>query len=222
MHCLRVPAAAGARHAVARRAAQRQQRRTRCAAPGGAAPAPAAAPAAGAPAAVPAYEQPAHERPAQEPIFYSAYPLDRAAELRQDAAKQEQLLRDPRARLLPISGSRALVAPYPAQKQGGEQQQRQQQQQGHEGQQQAAEDPGPTLAPAWVTPASEAAGTLDPGVPPLFLGLDDAGAPSFAGQVARAAADALPESLPGSRRARAAGAGAWGAGDAGSGACGAA
>lgn len=37
--------------------------------------------------------------------------------------------------------------------------------------------------PAWVHPAGEAAALLDADVAPIFLGLDEEGAPHFAGQV---------------------------------------
>jgi hypothetical protein len=191
MQCLARPAAAGLCAAAAsRRAQQVALRRARCAAAGPGAP--------GAAGAVPASSAPSSAAPAPaaapEPIFYSAYPLDRAAELRADAGKLEQLLRHPRARLLPVSGSRALFVPAQRPAGSGD---------GGDGNGAGCGDGGAALAPAWVSPAAEAGAALDARVPPLFLGLDASGAPSFAGQVARDAADAVAAGLPCSR---------WGAG----------
>jgi NADH pyrophosphatase NudC (nudix superfamily) len=133
------------------------------------------------------------------PIFYSAYPLDRAAAARHDPEQLSRLLAHPAARLLPVSGAKALVVapstPPPSSA--------------------AAPTGGPELSLAWLTPASDALPSLDPEIPPLFLGLDSAGAPHFGGQVAKPAADALAAAVPGARWAVARTAGpALGPGDA--------
>jgi hypothetical protein len=123
------------------------------------------------------------EGSAPDPIFYSAFPLDRAAHLRSDAAAMSRLLADPAARLLPVSGARVLVRDGRGPPQAAA----------------AAAAGEGGLSLAWVAPAAEAVPSLDPDVPPLFLGLDASGAPHFGGQVSRAAGDALAGAVTGSR-----------------------
>ena len=166
-HASRPLPAAAARAASVRRVAARA---------GGSADAPAAAAAPHNAAAAAA---------AEEPIWYAGYPLDRAAHLRQDAAALARLLADPAARLLPLSGSRVLVADADAGDGNGGS--------SGSGGNGGSGSSGAKLRLAWVAPTPEALAALDANVPPLFLGLEPAtGAPRFGGQAVRgAAADEL-------------------------------
>jgi hypothetical protein len=134
----------------------------------------------------------------QSTVYYSNYPLDRAAEARRDEAQVMAWFNAADARVTPVNGSRILVTQQQAAAaasndnsstasaastaQSSSQQQQQQQQ-------------SAVLQPVWISPASELTCALNAAVPPLFLGLDrTTGAPHFAMQVAAAEVDALAAS----------------------------
>ncbi|GBF93962.1 hypothetical protein Rsub_06211 [Raphidocelis subcapitata] len=188
-HCPRLAGPARSHWRRARRAAAATRAAAAGAGSGDAAPAPAAAPAAAAP-------PPESDAQGAGPIFYSAYPLDRAAHLRHDEARLQQLLAQPAARLLPVCGGRVLVTPA-AGRDGG-----------NGGNGGGGEGGGAAQRLAWVVPAADALAHLDPSVPPLLLGLDAAGAPHFGGHASLAGADALAAAAaPGARWAAARGVG---------------
>lgn len=120
-------------------------------------------------------------------IFYSDYPLDRAAEARSDAAQLSAWLASPSARATPVCGSRVLVqraaaASSNSNSDGGS---------------------SASCAPVWLPPSSPQLqrDAAHAAVPPIFLGLgrDTAQAPHFAVAVQQgAAADALAAATGGS------------------------
>jgi pyruvate/2-oxoglutarate dehydrogenase complex dihydrolipoamide acyltransferase (E2) component len=119
----------------------------------------------------------------QSTLYYSNYPLDRAAEARRDEAQVMAWFNAADARITPVNGSRILLT----------------QQSGSSNGSSSPTDAGSTAAaqqallqPVWVSPASELTCAANAAVPPLFLGLDcTTGAPHFAVQVAAAEVDGL-------------------------------
>lgn len=108
----------------------------------------------------------------QSSVYYSNYPLSRAAERRTDEAQLSQWFNGPDARVTPVLGPRVLLLP-------------------------STNSTNSTTAkfrPVWVSPAADLGAALNPSVPPLFLGLDAAGAAHFAVQVSKEAAEQLAAS----------------------------
>jgi hypothetical protein len=125
----------------------------------------------------------------QSTVYFSNYPLDRAAEARQNEAQVMAWFNAPDARLTPVNGARILVhqeasataanSSNGSSSTNGTASTPPQQQQA-------------VPQPVWVSPASELTCAVNAAVPPLFLGLDrTTGAPHFAVQVAAAEVEAL-------------------------------
>jgi NADH pyrophosphatase NudC (nudix superfamily) len=129
----------------------------------------------------------------QSSIYYSNYPLHRAAEARTDEARLAAWFNAAHARATPIAGGKVLLRSCDSSPDS------------------ISSSSGDTsLAPVWVSPAAELGGALaaagESGEPPLFLGLDDAGVPHFVVQVSQAVADGVAAAHGGQwRSARTAG-----------------
>lgn len=164
---------------------------------------------AAAPAVAPQQQRPAVQPTASalelEPLpFYSQFPLDRREELRKDAKALAELFERPDARLLPVSQRGAvLVRPLAAVATAAQAQA-------------AAPAAGVpdwpqgdtvTLQLELLCPAAAHAELVAPSPARVFLGIDALGAPYFAAEVTRAAAESLAATHPGAewRAARAAG-----------------
>lgn len=138
-------------------------------------------------------------------MYYSNYPLDRAAEARKNEAQVMAWFNSPSARVTPVNGSRILVttrAPPAAltdpsgnsSSSSNNSSSSSNGTNGSDGAWLAAEQPA-SLQPVWISPASELSCTVHPAVSPLFLGLDyTSQAPHFAVQVAPADIESLASS----------------------------
>jgi hypothetical protein len=121
----------------------------------------------------------------QSTVYYSNYPLDRAAETRRDEAQVMAWFNAADARITPVNGSRILVT-QPSGSSNGSSNANVAGTTAQQDSQQAL------LQPVWVSPATELSCALNAAVPPLFLGLDrTTGAPHFAVQVAAAEVEGL-------------------------------
>jgi hypothetical protein len=111
----------------------------------------------------------------QSDVYYSNYPLNRAAEQRRDEAQLEAWFNAPNTRVTPVMGSRVLLLPSNSSSS-------------------SSSSSGAKYHPVWVSPAAELGAALNPFVPPIFLGLDASGAPHFAVQVTRESSEQLATS----------------------------
>lgn len=106
----------------------------------------------------------------QSSVYYSNYPLNRAAERRTDEAQLSQWFNAPNTRVTPVLGPKVLLLPN------------------------STSSTPAKFHPVWVSPAADLGAALNPSVPPLFLGLDPSGAAHFAVQVSKEAAEQLAAS----------------------------
>eukprot|EP00879_Flechtneria_rotunda_P031381 GHRR01034277.1.p1 GENE.GHRR01034277.1~~GHRR01034277.1.p1 ORF type:complete len:428 (+),score=118.51 GHRR01034277.1:412-1695(+) len=142
----------------------------------------------------------------QSSLFYSNYPLNRAADARRDADQVLAWFNSPNARVTPVNGSHILVTkdtqtaafygdaegvspsassnsssndasiPGTTSNNGSS----------GNGQESAPAAVQATSQPVFISPAAELGLALHPDVPPLFLGLSNASTPFFAVQIASA------------------------------------
>jgi len=97
----------------------------------------------------------------QSSVYYSNYPLNRAAEQRRDEKQLAAWFDAPNVQVTPVLGSKVLLR---------------------------TTSTSNKYCPVWVSPAADLGAALGTAVPPLFLGLDSNGTPHFAVQIAAAAA----------------------------------
>lgn len=115
------------------------------------------------------------------PIFYSDYPLDRAAEIRKDEAKLSELYQSSTAKVLPVLGTKVLV---------------------HDDSSNNTTNsnrlPTPqSLWPAWVVPATAVNTATHSCMAPIFLGLDAQAVPHFAAYIHPEQADIVANQYQG-------------------------
>jgi NADH pyrophosphatase NudC (nudix superfamily) len=108
----------------------------------------------------------------QSNVYYSNYPLNRAAEQRRDEEQLQTWFNAPNTQVTPVLGSRVLLTHTAT----------------------TTTSSSSSIAkyhPVWVSPAAELGVSMNTSVPPLFLGLDSTGAPHFAVQVTKDSAEEL-------------------------------
>lgn len=137
----------------------------------------------------------------QSTLYYSNYPLDRAAEARKNEAQVLAWFNAPNTRVTPVNGSRILVtkqeSPSTASPADSSRSDTGSSWYSSTGSNSAASngDVRSLLQPVWISPAAELGVALNPDVPPLFLGLDpDTKTPHFAVQVAASEVDSIASS----------------------------
>eukprot|EP00878_Enallax_costatus_P032153 GHUV01035263.1.p1 GENE.GHUV01035263.1~~GHUV01035263.1.p1 ORF type:complete len:396 (+),score=114.99 GHUV01035263.1:194-1381(+) len=142
----------------------------------------------------------------QSTLYYSNYPLDRAAEFRKDEAQVLSWFNAPDARVTPVNGSRILVReqklPF-TETADNNSNTSDSGSSWYAGMSEGTANPSSNsssrravLQPVWVSPASDLGVAVNQDVPPLFLGLDpDTRSPHFAVQIAASAAEGLASSF---------------------------
>lgn len=141
----------------------------------------------------------------QSTLYYSNYPLDRAAELRKDESQVTTWFNASNARVTPVNGSRILVTKLEGPSTSTADNNSSMSKDGSHWYSGGSNGNDPSsssrgsghthLQPVWVSPAADLGVALNPDVPPLFLGLDpQTGSPYFAAQIAASAAEGCASS----------------------------